>query len=164
MSVLSGTSTLSVSWMDSLAVGATRVSPVVVPFRPTDHSITWGDGTAANSAQRHFAKNTTLAATTIDIDLTAILCSDGTTGMTHWREIVVYNDSLTDDLTLGLGTTPITVRFMGGTTPTIIIPPGGVFRQTKPLGTVGHVVAGAPILRLNSAAATIAYRLGILGV
>ena len=163
MSVITGTSTLALSWLDTLAAGATRISAASIPCRPTDGALTWTDGTAANSAQRFFTKNTSLVATTIDIDLSTAVTSDATVGFTHWREIVVYNDSTLYDLTIGLGSTPFTTTFMTGTTPAIVIPPGGVFRQVKPLGTVGYVVAGATILRLNSGANTIAYRLLVLG-
>ena len=163
MSVISGTIILSVDLKDTLAIGATRLSATSIPCRPADHSVTYGDGTAANSAQGIYQKSASLVATTIDIDMASTVQSNGTVGFTRWRELMISNDSTTDTLTVGLGAPPFSLAFLGGRTPKILMPPGRCFRQAKPLGSVGYVTASQTIIRLNSGSATIAYRMVILG-
>lgn len=169
MADLAATFSDSASIQHNLPVGNDRVSAISVPYAPTSnitrtYSSDTASGTGANGALRYYQKSNSLVATTVDIDLTAAICSDGTVGLTHWRELRVWNLSTADDLTLGLGTNPITASFMGGTTPTVTIPPGGVFVQAKPLGTNGYVVDSThKILRLNSGSATVSYRVLILG-
>lgn len=160
---MSGSSTYTIDVVDTLAAGGTRLTAAVAPCRPSAATVTWADGVTANSVQRMYMKSASLAATAIDINLETVATSDGTTGFIAWRELVIFNDSTTDDLTFGLGTTPITASFMGGTNPTVIIPPGGVFRHVKPLGSTGYDCTTNNGLRLDSGASTIAYRIIILG-
>ena len=164
MANLAGTVNLQVSLTDTLPVGATRLTAYPVPAKPADASIAYSNGTGANQGQKFYMTSQTATAAVVDTDLTAVVCSDGTTGFTNFRELVIYNDHATANLTFGLGTNPVTSLFMGGTTPTLIIAPGGVFRHTVPLGANGLVISGtAKVARVDPGAATVPFRMIVVG-
>jgi len=158
----------SVAMEQVLPVSANRITAGSLPFRPAAQDRTYSSdiasGTGANGMLRYIQKGGSLVATTIDINLSTEASSDGTTGLTHYREAHIWNDSATDVLVVGLGTTPFTTAFMAGTTPTITVQPGTCWNiPPKPLGTTGYVVAGANIVRLNSGTATVAWRISFGG-
>lgn len=164
MSVIAGSVKFSVNVTDTLAAGTTRPSAVAVPMQ-FDKSLNYADGTTANKSTREYYYSGTATATPTVIDLSTIVCSDGSVGMTHVRECWVYNDDTVDTHTLSCfgGTTPFAPH-LAGTTPTQVIHPGGLPGGfSKPLGTAGHAVSTNVNLKVDPGANTVAFRVWILG-
>lgn len=160
---VTGSVSLSVNMNVAIPTGANVLNGYTVTVNPSPASASYSPGTAANQANKIYQYKGSAVAATVDLDLTAAVCVDGTTGFSHVREKIVYNDDAVNNLTLGLGTNPFT-PYLGGTTPTVIIPPGSVFRIPNPLGTNGWVVDSThKIVRVDPGANTIAYRMIIIG-
>ena len=165
MAVISGDITEAINLVDTLAAGANRPTaiPFLVQFR---HSLIWANGTGAGQGNRIFyLADTAVASTPYIINLSTIVCIDGSVGMTHVRDGLIPNDAIIDGriLTYGGGTTPFQ-PFLAGTTPTLIIPAGGVFRiPPKPLGTLGYVVSTAVNIKLDPGAVDVPFRILLLG-
>lgn len=164
MSVITGSVKLGSSIVDSLAAGATR--PVQVQFPLTlDSTSTYADGAASRMCNKAYYFSGSAVATPTIINLSTVVCTDGTTGFVYIREILVANDDTVDThvLTYGAGTTPFTPE-LGGTTPTFIIQPGTAVRLvSKPLGALGHAVSTNINLKFDPGAVTVPFRVWIFG-
>jgi hypothetical protein len=166
MSVISGKIELVVGLTDGLAAGASRLSGYNVPVQPL-HSLTYIDGTTAGAANRIYqVSGTATISTPFSIDLTSVVCTDGTTGFSRVRELIVYNDHTASPLLFGndgVGTNLFLAGLLG-TTPQYQIEAGGVMRFTKPLGTTGMLVDSThKNLRFDPGAVAIPYRIVVLG-
>lgn len=164
MSVVTGSIRVASSIVDTLAAGATRPAQVSVPVG-LDHSISFTDGVTANKFNKCYYFSGSAVATPTVINLSTIVCTDGTVGMTHVRAIIAANDNTVDGETLiyGGGTTPFNPE-AGGTTPTITIAPGSPkVLVYKPLGTTGHAVSTNINLKFDPSAATVAFRVWVYG-
>jgi hypothetical protein len=163
MATTSGTVGLSVQMKDSLATSATRLTGYDVPVQYTS-TITYGNGSTANAVNKCYQASGSAAAAVVDTDLTAVTCTDGTTGFSYIRELIITNTDTTNSLTLGLGTNPFTSQFLGGTSPTVTIYPGMSFRIFKSLGTTGITVDSThKIVRIDPSSNTIAYQIIAFG-
>lgn len=160
MATPSGGFTLQSNIVFSVAAGATVPNPYTVPVQPAAHSTNWAAGTAANQIQKAASVNGTATAAPVTIDLSAVVCVDGSTGLTHLREWAIYNDHATAILLLDLTVANSFAFGVEGTLTTVKleIQPGGVFYGCKPLGTNGFVVSTLKIITLDPASATIPYR------
>ncbi len=168
MSTTTGTIGLSVQAREGLAVSASRLVQYDVPIQAT-HNLTISDGTGAGTyilpnaavkATKTYQASGTLASTTIDIDLTAVTCADGSTGFSYVRWGIILCDGATTayNLVVGLGTNPFDIG-LSGTTPTFTIKPGVPFIFGEPLSTNGMTVDSShKILRLNSGSNSVPYR------
>jgi hypothetical protein len=164
MSVVTGAIKVVSSIVDTLAAGATRPAQVSVSLG-LDHSITFSDGTSANKFTKCYYFSGSAAATPTIINLSTIVCTDGTVGMAYVRAIIGANDNTTDGQTLiyGGGTTPFNPD-SGGTTPTTTIQAGAAkLLVYKPLGTTGHAVSTNINLKFDPTAATVAFRVWVFG-
>jgi hypothetical protein len=164
MSVVTGAIKVVSSIVDTLAAGATRPASVSVSLA-LDHSNTFTDGVTANKFNKCYYFSGSAAATPTVINLSTIVCTDGTVGMTHVRAIIAANDNTTDGQTLifGGGTTPFQPD-LAGTTPTETIHPGSAkILVYKPLGTTGHAVSTNVNLKFDPTAATVAFRVWVFG-
>lgn len=164
---VTGTVSLSVDVSDAQAAGTTRLTAYTIPVKPATLTTSYTNGSAANMVSKTYQRSASLVATTIDLDLTALVANDDSVGFTHVREVIIYNDDATAAgakvLTVGLGTNPFSY-WLGGTTPTFILHPSTAVRFSCPLQTAGWLVdATHKILRLDSGANTVAYRIVILG-
>lgn len=163
---ITGGAALSVTFTQQLDAGATRLNAYPVPVQPSQ-SASYTTGTAANQVQKLAQESgTTVASTPVDIDLSAIACVDGSTGLAHVRELIVFNDDATNVLTVGDDgvVTNAWDAWCSGTSPRVLVQPGGNLRITKPLGTNGFAVDSThKVLRLDPGSAAIAYRVVVAG-
>ncbi len=147
-------------------IGTSTTIPVAYAIREIPSlTVTYTSGTGANAVQKMAYITGSAAASTVDIDLSTIVCSDASTGFSYIRECLVFNDSATDGqvLLLGLGTNPWR-PYLSGTTDTLRLEASDVKRISKPLGTHGYTVDSSnKILRLNPGANTITYRVYVYG-
>ena len=163
MSAVSGPIVLQVQTKDTLPIAANRLTSFAVLYNPPDSAITYAAGTGPGQANKFAQLNGSAAAAVVDTDLTAVACSDGSTGFSHVREVIVWNDDLVNQLTVGLGTNPFN-PFLGGTSPWAIVEPGSHRRFFKPLGINGWTVDSThKTLRIDPGANTISYRIYVHG-
>lgn len=163
-STISGGVSLSCSINVAVAPG-TNLAGYTIPVNPQGQA-SYSAGTGASQASKVYQASLSLAAAVTSLDLTTVVCVDGTTGFSHVREVIIFNDSATDGQTITLDnvSNTITGYWLGGTTPTTSIQAGTNWRQSKPLGSAGWVVNSTnKILALDPGAATIACRVVILG-
>lgn len=145
-------------------------------FAPTMEKIlSLTDGTTAGKADILWMDERTVnSASNDDLDLAGVLSSAfGTTiSLAELVAVFIINESRagvvnTTNLTVGVGTTPVTPAFMGGTTPTFgpIRPGGFLFFGCPDAAGFGTVTAGtADILRIaNSSGAAATYQIAIIG-
>lgn len=178
MSTTSGSVSTGISLKETLAASASRLVAFDVPIE-ISNKYTFSDGTGTGTVSissnvgtitvkgtKIYQASGSAAATPTDIDLTAVVNVDGTTGFATVRAIFIFNDSTTDahTLTTGAGTNPFKT-YLGGTSPTLAIDPGGVFMLLKPLGAAGHTVTNSSndIIRLDPGANTVPYRIIVVG-
>lgn len=178
MSTTSGSLSFALQLKETLAASAARLFGYDVPIQPSNTysisdgstagtvTITTNAGSITVKANKIYQASGTASATPTDIDLTATTNVDGTTGFSYVRGIIIFNDATTDayTLTTGAGTNPFKT-YLGGTSPTLAIDPGGMFMLMKPLGTNGHAVTNSSndILRLDPGANNVPYRIVIFG-
>lgn len=68
-------------------------------------------------------------------------------------EMIIVNKDATQTLTIGGGSNPW-VSWLGGTTPTVVIPPSGHLSISAPLGGWAVTAGSADILRISTGAGT----------
>lgn len=164
MSVITGSIKVVSSIVDTLAAGATRPASVAVPLT-LDSSNAFTDGVTANKCNKAYYFSGSAVATPTIINLSTIVCTDGTTGFVYIRAIIVANDDTVDTHTLiyGAGTTPFTPE-LAGTTVTETIQPGAAkIVVYKPLGATGHAVSTNINVKLDPGAVTVPFRIWIFG-
>lgn len=148
----------------SVPASGNVLTAYTVPIQPS-HSVAYTAGTAANQINKGAQAGGSAAASAATIDLSTVTCVDGTTGLSHVREYVIYNDSTTAALTLDLTVSNSLKEWVSaGTGTKLTIEPGAVFRVSKPKGTNGYVVDSThKIVTLDPGANTVAYRAIFLG-
>lgn len=131
-----------------------------------DDTVTYGPGTGPGQANRLYSHGATATASPAVFDLSTIVTADGQVGLSHWRELIVYNNDAVHDLVWDFTVANANTAMFssGGTGVKLTIPPGGHHRFTKPLGTSGYVVDGThKVVSLDPGANTVAYRFIALG-
>jgi hypothetical protein len=164
MSVISGSIILKSTIVETLADDATRTETEAVSFGTTK-TTTYTDGTTAGKCNRVYYREFTATATPYVLNLSTIVCNDGSVGMPYVRDGLVIHAGTVDgqNLTYGGGTTPF-VPELGGTSPTETIQAGTAKRLfSKPLGATGHAVGANVNFRLDPGSATISGTILILG-
>jgi len=165
MSSIAGTVAMNVNFSVGLAATGNVLTAYSVPVSPQQtHSYTAGTGAA--QINKVAGLGGSAAASPASIDLTAVVCADGTTGLSHVRELIVYNDSTTNVLTWDFTVSnALTAMFSaGGTSAKVSVNPGAHQRFNVPLGTNGYVVDSThKIISLDPGANTIAYRIVLAG-
>ena len=166
---LTATIGLHLDLLDTITTGPTVGQPYSVPYRPADLQFNYltsiGTGNALYAAKFAFVKGTATAAV-VDTDLTSVVCEDGTTGLTHVRELIVFNDDATNTLSLNLSVSnSFGVRFAAGTSVVVPIPPGSFFRMPAiPNAANGYVVDSThKVVEVDPSTHTIAFRILALG-
>lgn len=141
-----------------------------------EHLLQFTDGVTANKANLLYAAERTIAdGANDDIDLAGALADafGATIAGAELVGLIVLNKPVTPgaaanttNLTIGVGTNPVTPGFLGGTAPTIgPIRPGGIFMMVNPDASgMGAIAGGASdILRIaNSAGAAAKVQIGVL--
>lgn len=162
---ISGGITLSSSLAQSLDAGATRLNQFTAPVQPSQ-TISYGPGTGPGQANKIYQASLSLAATPTSLDLTAVVCLDGSTGFSHVREVIVFNDDTNDAHTIVYdgSVSNAFAPFLAGTGPKITIQGGASERKSRPLGTNGWTVDSThKVVALDPGANTVACRVVIVG-
>jgi hypothetical protein len=158
-----------VSIQDPIAVGSTIGQGYTIPYQPADDVLNYlgsnGAGTAGYAFKFAF-KSASAAAALSDSDLTSIPCDDGSTGFTHVRERIIYNDDATHTLNVNCSVANgFDGRWATGTSIVLTIQPKSSQRMPPiPLAANGYLVAaGFKIIEVDPGGNTIAYRLLVIG-
>lgn len=168
---LNGTLTLA------LRAALTGTADFGAPVSNVDftQAFTFADGTAAGQADIIWTDERTVAsASNDDIDLSPIVDAIGVSrAPVEIVGIILVNAprsgaANTTNLTLGVGTNPVTPGFLGGTTPTVgPIRPGGMFmiwNSDNAAGFGAITATTADILRIaNSSGAAATYQIAVVG-
>jgi len=136
----------------------------------SNYSTTLANGTGANQANQMWADTRTISASSNDdLDLAGVLTNafGATLTFTSIKAIVVTAASAnTNDVIIGGSATNPFETFLGGTSPSVTVVPGGSFAIVNPEAT-GYVVTAATgdILRLTNSAGgtTVDYDIIIIG-
>lgn len=127
------------------------------------------NGSDVNEAERIFAdKRTVAASTNDDLDLSGTLADvfGSTLAFTKVKGLLIRSEPAnTQDITVGGGTNPF-VSWLGGTTPTVVIKPGGLLLLVAPDDGGYEVTADTgDILRVsNGAGSEVTYDIVVFGV
>ena len=168
---------LTTSFLLSLRGVLTGTTDFGAPTSAPDMTVnyTTADGTAAGQADIIWMdERTVTTGANDDIDLAPIVNAiGGSQTPVEIVGIIVINApksgaANTTNLTIGVGTAPVTPAFLGGTTPTVgPIRPGGVFAIWNSENAAGFGVVtatSADILRIaNSAGASATYQIAFVG-
>lgn len=161
---INGGFTLSCTLGEAVAQAGNVLTGYTVPVS-LNFSQQYTFGTGANQVQKIATAGGNANAAPASIDLTTIVCVDGTVGFaTALRELAISNDSTTAGQELVIDMT-VANAFLGevttgGITAKISIPPGAVFRFSNPLDIAAMAVgAGNKVINLNPGANNIPYRL-----
>lgn len=125
-------------------------------------------GTGANQGDLVFADTRSVAASTNDdIDLAGSLTNTfgATITFARIKGMFIYSSPANvQNFSVGGGTNPF-INWIAGTTPTVVLRPGGLFAITAPDATGFAVTAGTgDILRVaNGAGSTISYDICLIG-
>ena len=165
MSTPAGSIALNVNLAVAIPASGNVLTAYTIPVQP-QQSQGYAAGTGAGQINKVAELGGSAAAAPVSIDLTAVTCVDQTTGFSHVRELIVFNDDATHTLTWDFTVTNALVAMFaaGGATARITINPGTHQRFNVPLGTSGYVVDGThKIITLDPGANTIAYRAVLAG-
>lgn len=160
-----GDVTLSCNLSVAIPAGGNVITAYTVPVQPSQ-KISYNAGTGANQVNKVAQAGGNAAAAAASIDLSSLACVDGTTGFAHWRELLVFNDDTTNNLTWDFTATNANIAMFGagGATAKITIPPGSCQRFSIPKGATGATVDGThKVISLDPGANTIAYRVVAAG-
>lgn len=163
---LTGQIKLQSTMIQTLAAGVVnRVAEEAIDLNPSKVTAYSNGTTAGKVTLAYYLPLVFTISTPIIPNLSTIVCADGTVGMAYIREILLFNDSITDgqDIIAGGGTTPFPLD-LAGTTPTVLVR-AGAFKSifSKPLGTTGLAVSTNVLLKLDPQAFAYAGRLLVLG-
>lgn len=135
---------------------------------PYGRQLAFTNGAGANQADRIFADRRVInASTNDDLDLAGVLTDAFGASLTFARikGIIISSDSANvQNFSVGAGTNPF-INWISGTTPAIIVRPGGLFMTLAPDAT-GFAVTAATgdILRVaNGAGSAITYDIVLIG-
>ena len=161
----SGTVSMKVNLAVAIPAGGDVITAYTVPVQPTQ-TLTYAAGTAAGQINKVASVGGSAAAAPASIDMTTASCVDNTTGFAHVREVIVFNDSTTNNLTWDFTVANgwVAPFSAGGATAKLTIPPGSNQRFPIPNGTNGWVVdATHKVISLDPGANTVAYRVVLAG-
>jgi hypothetical protein len=166
MSVPSGSINLNCQLSVQVPAAGNNLSAYTVPVSPSSQAA-YAAGTAANQVNKVATVGGSAAASPVSIDLTSVVCVDGSTGFAHVRELIIFNDDTNDPHVLKLDMT-VSNAFTNGydtiTAGKIDIAAGEAFRRSKPIGTNGWVVDSThKIVDIDPGANTVPYRVVIAG-
>lgn len=137
----------------------TRSYPVSFSFQPTKLT----DGTGADQAQKVATVDDSVTAAAADThDLQAIVGPFGTVNFTAIKELWIYNKG-NADLIVGNAAANPWLGPLGGTTPTITVPPGMCLPLLNHTAAGWAVSGSAKNLKIDAASGTQAYELYIVG-
>jgi hypothetical protein len=163
---ITGGVSLSTTFTQQLDAGNLRLNAYPVPVQPAQQA-SYGTGTGPLAVQKIAqGGGTTTGGAPTDLDLSTVVCVDGSTGFAHVREVLVFNDDGANPLAVGDDgvVTNAWAAWASGTAARQSVQAGACFRAAKPMGTLGFVVDGThKVLRLSSGASAVAYRYVIAG-
>ena len=166
---VSGTVTVSIDALETSTTNTAAQSPGARDNFNTSVEMSWTDGSGADQANKQWSKRATLTATSVTHDLTALTGTFGTVTFTKIKLLVLVNESTTDGAFLTLGNAASTqwAAPFGGSTQTLKVGPG----QALVLGSLKAQSTGAwtvdasnKSLKIDAGAATITYKLVLIGV
>lgn len=167
--------TLTISANESIVLPAsgTTIEQLARKLEAGLTPITLSDGTGANQVSKGFAIRETLTASTRSLDLTGLVTTSGpyqwSVSLAKVKLLYVANDSATDgDVLLvgGAGSNPWYSPWSASTTKEKVLA-GSAMLKTNLLAQATNpwtVDASNKVLLIDSGAATISYRLIVLGV
>src|SRR6185437_1077142 len=158
---ISGGITLSSSLVQQLDAGAARLNAFAVPVQPS-LTQSYAAGTGANQANNIYQASGSAAAAPVDTDLTTCVCVDGSTGFSHVREVILFNDDTNDAHTLLIdgSVSNAFAPYLQGTAPKLEVRGGAAERKSHPIGTNGWTVDSThKVFAIDPGANTVAYRL-----
>lgn len=127
-------------------------------------------GTAANQADKYWSDQRTIpASSNDDLDLAGVLTDliSGTTTFVRVKGIIVYaSTGNTNNVVIGGGASNPFINWVTGTSPAVVVRPGGLFCLFAPDATAYAVTAGTgDILRLTNSAGTttVTYDIHLIG-
>lgn len=134
---------MTVSVSHSLVTRVTDDGALVAPDQgqvvdTIEHTVSWPDGVAINTADKQYSKKIVLTASgTSTLDLAGALTDQfgRTVTMVKIRSITIRNLNTVagDTVKIGPGASAGITTMFGGTTPTIDIDPGGAFFNSSPI-------------------------------
>jgi hypothetical protein len=124
--------------IDTIPAGTTIKSAIPVS---TTHStlVSYSNGTSALQASKSAYLSATYSAGT-DVDISAVVCVDGTTGLTHVRTLVLVNNSTTVSITVGGSASNAFEYFVGATGDKVQLAPGARLLLECPNDATGWLV------------------------
>ncbi|HXS24479.1 MAG TPA: hypothetical protein VN719_09630 [Gemmatimonadales bacterium] len=155
---VSGGFTLSSNLVFAIPAGANVLTAYNVPIQP-NANYSYTPGTGANQMNKGYQASGNAAAAPVSIDLTTVVCVDGSTGLAHVRELLIFNDDPTHTLNWDM---TIVNSLLGPFTVATkwTIPPLSHARIANPASAAGWTVDSThKIVDLDPGANTIAYRL-----
>lgn len=141
----------------------TEYRPVVldVPL-PFNVTLKYNDGNAAKQAKKTFYHKTQAVGAIYSLNLSTMICTDGSAGMTHIRELFVFHDGTDEAYYIDLFDGVNAFRpHMTGTSERCEA--GDFVRVCKSGGALGYPVGSNNILYLNPGVNTVPFRICILG-
>lgn len=131
--------------------------------------LTLSEGTGLNAANKIWSDNRTIAASGTDpLDLAGVLTDPfgATITLVRVKGIIVRAAvGNTNNVVVGAGSNPL-VNYLGGTTPTVIVRPGGLFCLMAPDATgYGVTAATGDILQIanSGAGSSVNYDIVVIG-
>lgn len=161
----SGTVTNGFELTQILASSSTRPESVAMPVRVTA-PVGYSAGTGSKQIDKIAYQALSFTGAVQTIDLSTIVCTDGSAGFSKVRFVRIYNDATNAAHTLVVGnaaSNPLAPWF-SATTVTETVEPNGCFTKDKPLGTTGWTVDSTnKNLKLDPGANTFTGRLFVGG-
>lgn len=131
-----------------------------------DASQTYTHGTGANQANEDWDDQRTVTAASENLDLAGGITNGfgRTVTFTSVKELFIKNTSTTSGENLTISGSFMDNELLGGTTPTMVLGPGGVFHVASPID--GYAVAAGTddIITIDPGSDTIIYDIEIVGV
>lgn len=162
-STISGSVTQQVQVSDSISPG-TGLSNYTIPITPSQ-TTNYTNGSGASQVSKAYQATFALAVSTPQtVDLSAVVCTDGTTGFATVREVQVFNDATATakDLTLDAPTNYFAYWLASAVVETV--PSGSSVRHACPNNTAGWTVDGThKLITLNPGTNTFQARIVVLG-
>jgi hypothetical protein len=161
--MISGEISLSCNVKATLPETASRPSSSVVTF-PILEKVSYSLGDASDQISKAFYYSDSLVGAAFVLNLSTMVCIDGTVGMTHVRELIIINkgDSETEFLTLFGGANAFKPHLIG-TDPTERLEAGSTFRLSKPKWPLGFVVGSNVNMSIDPGLLTIPVKIYVFG-
>lgn len=163
-SSVTGSVTQQVQISDSISPG-TGLSNYTIPVTPSQTTSYQTSGSGANQVSKSYQGSFTLAVSTPQtIDLTSVVCTDGTTGFATVREVHIFNDATATAKDLSLDAPSNYFAYWLASAVVETVPSGSSVRHACPNNTAGWTVDGThKLITLDPGANTFAVRIVVLG-